>query len=130
MRDQRAEAEDALGERERPQLGEQLPAEAAALPVVDHLEGDLGLGCVHVAHEAREPDGLAGLLVDRDDGLAPAAADVDQPLDLALEQPGLRAEEAQAAAALGEPGEDVEHRLPLAVVQRPEDDRIHVCKRA
>jgi hypothetical protein len=123
--DQRPEAEDALVERQRSQLAEQLPADPAALPLVDDLEGDLGLGGVRIADEARQPDGASGGLVDRHGPLPPAAADVDEPLDLALGEARLRAEEAQPAAALGEAGEDVEHGLALAVAERSEGDCIH-----
>ena len=130
VRDQRPEAEDALLERQRPQLAEQPLADAAALPLVDDLEGDLGLGCVRVAHEARQTDRAAGRLVDRDDGLATATADVDEPVDVALGEARLRAEKAQPPAPLGEPGEDVEHRLPLTLAKRSEGDCIHDPQRA
>ena len=112
------------------QLAEQLPADAAALPLVDDLEGDLGLGRVRVADEARQADGAPGGLVDRDDGFAPAAADVDEPVDVTLGEARLRAEEAQPATPLGEAGEDVEHRLPLPVAERSEGDCIHASQRA
>ena len=112
--DQCSEAKDPLRERERPQLPDELPPEPEAVPPVDDLERDLRLGRVLVAHEARDSDREARLLVDRDDGLMTAAADVDEVREVALEQTGLGAEEAQPAGALGEPGEDFEHGAALA----------------
>jgi hypothetical protein len=68
---------------------------------------------------------VAGGPVRRHDRLPPAAADVHEPVDVALGEARLGAEEAQAAASLGEAGEDVEHGLALAVAERSEGDCVH-----
>ena len=87
-----AEAEDPLLAGERAQLGDEPLAETPSLPLVDDLECDLGLGRVRVAHEAGDADRPARFLVDRGDGFAPAAADVDELLEVALEQARLQLE--------------------------------------
>ena len=93
-------------------------ADPPSLPLVDHLEGDLRLGRVGVAYEPGDADGTPGLLVDGDDGLAAATADVDEPVHVTLEQAWLRAEEAQSPRALGQTGEDLEHRSAFTGAKR------------
>ena len=61
-------------------------ADAASLPLVDDLEGDLRLRRVDVADVATDPDRAARLLVDGDDGLAAGATDVDEQVEVALVQ--------------------------------------------
>ncbi len=126
VRDHRPEAQDSLVAREQAKLREQLLAETPALPLVDDRERDLRLERALVADEPRDPDRPARLLVDRSDRLAPRAADVDELLEVAREQARLGAEKAEAPRALGEAREDFEHGTPVAVAQRPENDRIHV----
>ena len=70
------------------ELGRETPADTAAVPVVDDHERTLRLGRVGVADVASDPDRAAGLLLERDDGLAAAAADVDEVLHLPLRDPG------------------------------------------
>jgi hypothetical protein len=97
--DHGAEAKDSLLAGEHPQLGDEAPAETPSLPLVHDLEGDLGLRRAFVADEASDADRPARLQVDRGHGFTPAAADVDEMRDVALEQPRLRAEKAQPAAS-------------------------------
>src|SRR6187455_189499 len=78
--DGRAQAEDPLRSREGRQLVREPPADSVSMPLVDHLEGDLGLRRIRIADEACDSDRAARLLVDRDDRLAAAAADVDEQL--------------------------------------------------
>ena len=111
--------------REPRELGAETAADAASLPLVDDLEGDLGLGRVRVADVAADPDRAAGLLVDRDDGLAARATDVDEQIEVALVQARLGAEKAQVPGLRGEAGEDLEHRPAVAGAEGPESDCGH-----
>jgi hypothetical protein len=70
-RDQRGEAADAFGAGAAAQLGQQLGAEPAALPVVDDGDGDLGgVRVAGVADVAGDADAAAVGLVQRAERLA------------------------------------------------------------
>ena len=75
-----------------------------------------------VANEPRHAHDLARDEVDRGDRLAPAAAHVDQLVDLALPQAGLGAVVAQAPRLLREALEHLVHRRPVAVLQPADGD--------
>jgi hypothetical protein len=78
-RDQRGEAADAFGAGAAGQLGQQLGAEPAALPVVDDGEGDLGgVRVARVADVAGDADAAAVGVVHRTEGLVVVVVDVSE----------------------------------------------------
>ena len=95
---QGTEADDALGARPLGEQVEQRGPDAAALPVVDHRDRELG----HVrplggAHEARDADALARLGVERRERLVVMMVDVREVGDVVVGQDGHRGKEAPVA---------------------------------
>ena len=75
----RVEVVDAVRPRPLGQAPQQLAAEAAALPLVDHRDGRLGgLGLVGQAHVAGDADALAGLRVERAERLVVDVVDLGE----------------------------------------------------
>src|SRR5262245_18310038 len=117
------EALDALEPSERGELGDEPTAHAFRLACIDDLEGDLGDPRIAlVADEPGRPDDLPGHEVDRGDGLAPATADVDELVDLALAKTRLRPVITPAPRLLLEPLEDLMHGRPIAELQLADGD--------
>lgn len=114
---------DPLLPGETRELVGQTTADAAALPLVDDGERNLGLCPLRFAHEARDPHGAAGRSLDRSHGLPAAAADVDEAIELPGGQGRLRPEKAEPARPLGEPAEDLEHGVSLAAAETTHPDR-------
>jgi len=82
-RDQRGEAADAFGAGAAGQLGQQLGAEPAALPVVDDGEGDLGgVRVARVADVTSDADAAPGGVGQRAERFVVMVVDVGEVAQL------------------------------------------------